>query len=111
MAKSLDKIHRNLKLHKQIERAMKDPRYVEAERKKQEQAVLNALARFCFISLMYLEVNFGCKKAGLSKFIGFVLKNVREIGEDEEYLTKSNEYYIETHGLDVMASLGMRLDG
>ena len=103
----VDKAHKRNNVHKMIEQAMNTQKYKEARRKDMEQATLQALARFCFICLMYLELNFRCKSAGMLKFLKFVKKNVEEIGKDEEMLETANGYYKEYFNIDVMRFLGM----
>lgn len=105
----VDKAHKKNNVHKMIERAMNTPEYKEARRKDMEQATLQALARFSFIGLMYLEVFFRCKRKGMMRFLDYVKNNVIDIGNDEEFLEISRQYFNEKYDLDVMHYLGLEL--
>lgn len=97
------------KIHKMIQQAMNSPEYKEARNQDLRQATLRALIRFSFISLLYMEMNFRCGRKAFIKFLDFVLTTVEEIGNDEEFIESSNEYYKEKHNLDVMDYLGVEL--
>lgn len=107
----VDKAHKKNQIHKLIEQAMNSPEYQMARKKDMEQSALRGLARFCLIGCLYMELNFRCGKKGLLKFLDFVKSNVEEIGEDEDYIKASNEYYKENYDLDVLEYLGMKFEG
>ena len=65
------------------------------------------MASFTFIGLVYLEMNFRCKKNGFVKFIDFVRETVIDFKDDDKWLEDSNTYYKETYGLDVLDCLGL----
>jgi hypothetical protein len=97
------------KIHKMIQQAMNSPEYKEARNHDLRQATLRALIRFTFIALLYLEMTFRCGRKAFIKFLDFVLTTVEEIGNDEEFIESSNEYYKEKYNLDVMDYLGVEL--
>lgn len=97
------------RMHKQIDEALNSPKYKEERRKWEEQAVLQALLKFVFIGLIWLEMNFRCKRNGLVKFLEFVKGTMADINDDQDFFLDSNKYYIEKYNLDVMDYLGMAL--
>lgn len=102
-----DRAHKKIKTQKLAESIINSPKYQEARKKDMEQSTLKALVCFAFIGLLYLELNFRCKKNGLVKFLEFVKANVADIGNDEEFLKCSNEYFKKNYDLDAMKYLGM----
>jgi hypothetical protein len=106
----LDKQHRKIKIDKMIQEAMRRPEYQEARRHDMEQATLRAFCRFCFVSLLYLEMTFRCKRKAFMKFLTFAKKTLEEIGTDTEFIKASNDYYMKEYNLDVMNFLGLKLE-
>ena len=104
-----DKALEKHKMHKLLEQVLNSPEYREERRKWEEQAVLQALLRFTFICLEYLESKFRCKKNGFIKFLDFVKWTMKDLEEDEEYFDHCNGYYKENYDLDVMEYLGLGL--
>lgn len=104
-----DKELQKHRMRKQIDQVLNSPEYREERRKWEEQAVLQALLKFVFIGLIWLEMNFRCKRNGLIKFLEFVKGTMADIDGDEEFFKDSNDYYIENYNLDVMEYLGMAL--
>lgn len=98
------------KIHKMVQQAMNSPEYKEARRQDMIQATLRAFIRFSFITLIYLEMNFRCKRKGFVKFLEFAKKLVDDIGNDEEFIDDSNKYFKENYNLDVMEYLGLKLE-
>lgn len=104
------KQHEKNKLHKMIQQAMNSPEYKAARNHDMQQATLRAITRFTFIGLLYLEMNFHCKRKAFIKFIDFVKTTIEEIGDDIEFIDDSNKYYKEKYELDVMNYLGAQLE-
>ncbi len=106
-----EKALRQHKLQKQIEEAMNTPEYKEAQRQQEEQAVLNALGRFTFMMCEFLETRHGYKAEGLKKFLKFVHGCLEYTGDNEMYFKDCLDYYKEEYGVDVLAELGLGLEG
>lgn len=104
-----DKQLKKHKMRKQIDQVLNEPIYREERRKWEEQAVLQALLKFVFIGLIWLEMNFRCKRNGLIKFLEFVKGQLAEIDGDDEFFNDSNKYYKENYNLDVFNYLGLEL--
>lgn len=106
-----DKQLKKYRMHKQIDEALNSPKYKAERRKWEEQAVLQALLKFIFLGLLYLEENFHCKKNGFLKFIDFVKVTMKRIGDhdDEEFFVASNKWFIEKYDLDVMEHMGLEI--
>ena len=98
------------KMRKQVEEVLNSPEYKEAQRKMEEQAVLNALGRFCFIMCGFLETRHNYKKDGLKKFLKFVSVSIQETEDNSDFFAGYDKYYKEEFGLDVLAELGLGLD-
>lgn len=104
-----DKELKKHRMRKEIDQILNEPKYKEERRKWEEQAVLQALLKFVFLGLIWLEMNFHCKRNGLVKFLEFVKGQLAEIEGDDEFFIASNKYYIENYGLDVVKYLGLEL--
>lgn len=105
-----DKALQKYQMKKMIEQAMSSPQYQEAKKKDQEQAVLQAFRRLCFLGCEYLEFKHGYKHDGLEKFLKMMVARMAEIGEDETYFKDAENYYKDTYNLDVMKVLGLVMD-
>ncbi len=103
--------NRKQMINRMIEEAMNSKQYKEARQKDLEQATIKALVRFTLIGCIYLDMVFRCKKKGLLKFLEFVKKTVCEIGDDNDFIRATNDYYKDKMQLDVMAFLGMQFVG
>ena len=105
----LDKIHKKIKAEKMAMEIMNSPRYREARRHDMQEATMRALLTFTFIGLVYIEMNFRCKRKGLEKFLEFVKGVVIDFKDDDKWLEASDEYFKETYGLDVVSYMGMEI--
>lgn len=105
----VDKAHKKIKAEKMAIEIMNSPRYREARRHDMQEATMRALATFTFIGMVYLEMTFRCKKAGLLKFLEFVKGTVIDFKDDDKWLEDSNEYFKDTYGIDVIDFMGMAI--
>ena len=98
-------------LRKQIEEVMNSPQYQEARKIDRQQAALQALCRFCFLTCEYLELKHGYKTNGLETFLKFAKTRIVEIGNEgeEDAFESDNKYYIDNYNLDVMGYLGLEI--
>ena len=99
------------KLQKQIEEILRSPEYKEMQRKQEEQAVLNALARFSFIACSYLETRHYYKGNGLKTFLKHVLKHMEYTEENELYFQEYYDYCKDEYNVDILAELGLGVGG
>ena len=106
----VDKALREHKLQKQIEKAMNTPEYKEAQRKQEEQEVLNALGRFVFMMCGFLETRHGYKAEGLKKFLAFVKVSLQCTEDNELFFKDYDAYFKYEYGLDVLGELGLGLE-
>lgn len=100
----VDKAHKDIKIHRQIESAMKDPRYQIAEKKKLEEMHRKAFDCFLLISTDYLY-RLGFRKKRLLKFIEFVVYQMHCIEEYPEYFQQLNEALAEETGIDILENV------
>lgn len=105
----VDKAHRRNKVARDVDRVLKDKRFIEANNRREEQAVLQAMCWLAFIGCEYLEMKHRYKKNGLIKFLEFVRGRMEEIGEDEQYFKDVVEYYKDSYDLDVATTLGVKI--
>lgn len=106
----LDKMRQREAKRKLAEEVMNTPEFKEFMRQQEEQAVLNALARFAFMMCGFLETRHGYKKEGLKKFLDFVKVSLKETDGNEDFFIGYDSYYKSELGLDVLAELGMALE-
>lgn len=95
------------KLQKQIEDILKSPEYKELQRKQEQDAVVNALARFSFIACSFLETHHNYKGNGLKTFLKHVLSHMEYTEENEQYFKEYYEYCKDEYNLDILAELGL----
>lgn len=105
----VDKAHRRNKVARDVEKVLKDKRFIEANNRREEQAVLQSMCWMAFIGCEYLEMQHRYKKNGMEKFLKFLKGRMEEIGEDEQYFKDVIEYYKSTYDLDVAAIMGVKI--
>lgn len=102
----LDKMRKKAQADKLIKQIMSSREYKEA--KKQDNLMTFAL--LCLITCDFLELNHRYKTNGLLKWLKFAEKRMKYIADDDEgYCLEMNEYIKDRHGIDVLASLGVKL--
>lgn len=104
-----EKILQQNKLRKQVEEILKSPEYKEMQRKQEEQAVLQALGRFCCIACSFLETHHYYKGNGLKTFLKHVLSHMEYTGENEKYFEEYLEYCKEEYNVDILGELGLEI--
>lgn len=105
-----DKVRKKEENRKKAEEIIKSPRFQEYMRQREQEAVLNALARFSFIACDFLETQHYYKGKGLKKFLAFVLKRMKYTEENELYFKEYHEYALEEYGLDILGELGLAIE-
>ncbi len=105
----VDKAHRRNKVARDVEKVLKDKRFIEASNRREEQAVLQSMCWMAFIGCEYLEMQHRYKKNGMEKFLKFLKGRMEEIGEDEQYFKDVIEYYKSTYDLDVATIMGVKI--
>lgn len=105
----VDKAHRRNKVARDVEKVLKDKRFIEASNRREEQAVLQSMCWMAFIGCEYLKMQHRYKKNGMEKFLKFLKGRMEEIGEDEQYFKDVIEYYKSTYDLDVATIMGVKI--
>ena len=106
--KMMQKAQRQKQINNLIKDVMKDPRYIQAQKKTEEQAALRAYARFCMMACDFLQLKHGYGKKRMLIFLEFCSKRLDyTIEEDEKYFEEMNEMFKSEIGLDVLGCLGM----
>ena len=102
----LDKVHKKAQAEKMIAQIMSSQQYKEAKR----QENLQTFALLCLVTCDFLELNHRYKTNGLLKWLRFAEKRMKYIAEDDEgYCEAMNDYIRDAHGIDVLASLGVKI--
>lgn len=104
-----DKELRKHKVHKEIERAMKDPRFKEERKKEIDEAVLKGFYAFLLITVDYLHRYQGFGKKRISAFLEFADEQFEFVKEDETYFRTLNMELIHDTGVDVLGRV--KVDG
>lgn len=107
----VDKAHKKNQLERQIENVLNSPEHKAYMREFQSECVAQALARFSFFACGYLETRHNYKKAGLQKFLHSVRMALKATEDDENFFIDYEKYYKDEMDLDVLAELGLRLEG
>lgn len=101
----VDKAHKKNKIHKMVDEAMKDPRYLEAAKKQIDDATEEAFNKFLLISTDYLHRFCGYGKKRMLKYIEFVVYQMHCIETDSEYFDLLNDALADETGLDILKNL------
>ena len=113
-----------LKLHRQIvsradkERAIKkaieeiesSQEWKERQLVRDRQIALDTFAKYIFFTCEYLELNFGCKKKALEKFITFAMRRLNDVIDDKHYFKDIDKYYKNELGCDILRMLGIGIE-
>lgn len=102
--KALQK-HRN---HKMVQAAMKDPRYIAAQKKERNEAVQKALDIFLVVSVAYLHDRLGFQRKRIIRFLEYADEQMKYLEELPDYFESMNEAIREETGIDVMK---LEMDG
>lgn len=88
----VDKAHRRNKVAKDVDKILKDKRFIEANNHREEQAVLQAMCWLAFIGCEYLEMQHRYKKMETNKppnnARAAFKRDVRKEYGVKQYLTK-----------------------
>lgn len=106
----LDRKRRKYENEKSAKALVETMAFKESIREFQVKATTNAIGRLAFIACEFLENTHGYKKAGLQKFLKYLLDCIKYTEFDDEFFLTQDKYYKETYGLDVLAELGLRLE-
>lgn len=106
----LDKMRQREAKRKMAQDVMNSPEFKEYMRQHDEQAVINALARFAFMMCEFLETRHGYKKQGMLKALKFVRGCLEYTEDNENFFVDNDKYYKEEYDLDVLAELGMGVE-
>lgn len=98
----LDKMHKKIEIDKMLQKVMQDPRFKAHIKKSEEEAMSRAFDAFLLISVDYLYRNFGCKKAGILKYIDFVVRQMHFTEEDPDYFVLLNEELASEVGVNIL---------
>ncbi len=101
----IDKAHRDNKIKKEIDRAMRSPRYQVEEKKKLEEVYQNAFNNFLLISADFLHRHCGFGKKRMLKYIDFVVYQMHCIETDPEYFRLLNGALEEETGVNFLGEL------
>lgn len=80
-----DKQLQKERLHRQVEQAMKDPRFVAQRNKERSEDIDRAFHCFLTISVDYLYRKEGYGKVRMQRFIDFVNEQFGYVAEDPDY--------------------------
>ena len=106
----LDKMRRKYENEKSAKAVVETTAFKETMREYQVRATANAIARLAFITCEFLENTHGYKKAGLQKFLKYLLDCIKYTETDDDFFITQDKYYKEVHNLNVLAELGLGLE-
>lgn len=103
-----DKALRKNRLEKQIDNAMKDPRYKAAQQKHD----MKVFCVYCLISADFLSRREGYKAKRMKRFLDHVKEQMKYVADDSEYdFGLLNEAIRDETGVDVMEYMGFYEEG
>lgn len=105
----LDKLRKKYEAEKMALKVMDSPKFKEALREQEIKSTTNAIGRLAFITCEFLENTHGYKKAGLKKFLKYLVDCLDYTSTDDEFFITHEKYYKEMMELDVLAELGLEV--
>lgn len=106
----VEKAHMKNRIHKQIDQAMKSPIYQQEEKKKLQEATMNAFGSFVLLSVDYMHRELGFGEKRIRKYLDKVTTYMGYISKDEEYFRLLNMELKREIGVDVLAEMGMKFE-
>lgn len=103
-----DKALRKNRMEKQIDDAMKNPRYKKAQQKHD----MKVFCVYCLISADFLSRKEGYKARRMKRFLDHVKEQMKYVADDSEYdFGLLNEAIRDETGIDVMEYMGFFEEG
>lgn len=100
-----DKIHKQRQVDSLLREMMQRPEWKEEKKKIEEEAVVKSMRAFLLIGCDYMYRNFGCKKAGLRKWLEFACKQFMYVSNDSTFLNELNKCLEDEAGVNVLDEL------
>lgn len=97
-----DKQLKKHKIHKMVESAMNDQRYVEAQKKQLDEITRKTFDCFLIISVTFLHDKLGFGKKRLLDFIDYAVEQMYFIEELPDYFETMNEAIRDETRVDVL---------
>lgn len=98
----LDKMHRKAEIEKKVKEVMNHPKFKKYKQQVEEEAFERAFDTFLLLSGDYLYRNFGCKKAGILKYLAFITTQMGYISEDPDYYVLLNKELAKETGVNIL---------
>lgn len=93
------------KIHGLVEQAMRDPRFLEAQKKHIDDATRKAFDSFLLISVDYLYRKCGYKREQILAYLSFITEQLDFVQNDSEYFILLNEAIQEELGINILGGL------
>lgn len=97
-----DKQLKKHKIHKMVESAMNDQRYVEAQKKQLDEMTKKTFDCFMIISIAFLHDRMGFGKKRLLDFIDYTVEQMHFVEKLPDYFESMNEAIRDETGVDVL---------
>ena len=97
-----DKQLKKHKIHKMVDDAMKDPRYLAAQKKELDEVTKKTFDSFLIISVAFLHDRLGFGKKRLLDFIDYAVEQMHFVEELPDYFETMNEAIRDETGVDVL---------
>ena len=97
-----DKQLKKHKLHKMVESAMNDRRYIEVQKKQLDEMTRKTFDCFLIISVAFLHDRMGFGKKRLLDFIDYAVEQMHFVEELPDYFESMNAAIRDETGVDVL---------
>lgn len=88
--------------HRMVENAMRDPRYVEQQKKELEEVMRKTFDIFLVISVAYLHDRMGFNRKRILRFLEYAEEQMEFVKDLPDYFTSMNDAIREETGVDVL---------
>lgn len=95
------------KIHNMVERALRDPRLQEAQKKQIDDATRKAFDSFLLISVDYLYRVMEQRREDIIRYIEFVVEQMKYVQNDAEYFNLLNEALVDEIGVNILKGIVM----
>lgn len=97
-------------IRRAIEEIENSQEWKERMHARDRQIALDTFAKYIFFTCEYLELNFGCRKKALEKFITFAMRRLNDVLDDKHYFRDIDAYYKNEIGINILKTLGLGIE-
>lgn len=98
----VDKQLKKERAHRMVQAAMRDPRYIEAQKKELNEVTRKTFDMFLIVTAAYLHDRLGLGRKRIIQFLEYADEQMKYLEDLPDYFETMNEAIREETGVDVM---------